>query len=123
MLKPSEVLQPKSLKIASPITDHFYVRGTYFPASVTTDAAARSERHHPGTTLSGEDDLGLDDKVDQGRMEFDIRLRDATTCASTTSSSTVSANSRWRTTIVFGDFIFPAGHQLPQPSSTGACSR
>ena len=30
VLKPSEVLQPKSLKIASPINDHFWLRGTYF---------------------------------------------------------------------------------------------
>src|SRR5262252_6559826 len=36
VLKPSEVLKPKSLNLASPVSDHFYVRGTYFPAAVTT---------------------------------------------------------------------------------------
>ena len=76
VLKPSEVLQPKSLDIASPISDHFYVRGIYFPASVTTILRLDPNSVIEGSTLSGEDDLGLDDKVDQGRMEFDIRMRE-----------------------------------------------
>lgn len=75
-LKPSEVLKPKSLDLASPVSDHFYVRGTYFPAAVTTTIRLDPSPTQPGTTLSGEDDLGLDDKVDQGRMEFDIRMRE-----------------------------------------------
>ena len=75
-LKPSEVLKPKSLDLASPVSDHFYVRGTYFPASVTTTIRLDPSTTQKGTTLSGEDDLGLDDKIDQGRMEFDIRMRE-----------------------------------------------
>ena len=74
VLKPSEVLQPESLEIASPVSDHFYVRGIYFPASVTTLLRLDPNSVIEGSTLSGEDDLGLDDKVDQGRMEFDIRM-------------------------------------------------
>jgi len=76
VLKPSEALQPKSLEIASPVSDHFYVRGIYFPASVTTLLRLDPNSVIEGSTLSGEDDLGLDDKVDQGRMEFDIRMRE-----------------------------------------------
>src|ERR1044072_4145623 len=76
VLKPSEVLKPKSLQVASPISDHFYIRGTHFPASVTTELRLDPNATTEGTVLSGEDDLGLDDKVDQGRMEFDIRLRE-----------------------------------------------
>jgi hypothetical protein len=74
VLKPSEALKPKSLELASPITDHFYMRGTYFSAAVDTMLRVDPSDGTPGTTLSGEDDLGLDDKVDQGRMEFDIRM-------------------------------------------------
>jgi len=76
-LKPSEVLKPKSLKLASPVSDRFYMRGTYFNAAV--DSLVRLDPTAvtvPGTTLSGEEDLGLDDQVDQGRMEFDFRLRE-----------------------------------------------
>ena len=74
VLKPSEALKPKSLELASPITDHFYMRGTYFSAKVDTVLRVDPSDGTTGTTLSGEDDLGLDDKIDQGRMEFDIRM-------------------------------------------------
>ena len=58
-LKPSEVLQPKSLRIASPITDRFYMRGTYFPAAVTTEIRLDPNSNPLGTLLSAEDlDLG-----------------------------------------------------------------
>jgi hypothetical protein len=76
VLKPSEALKPKSLELASPITDHFYMRGTYFSAAVDTVLRVDPSDGTTGTTLSGEDDLGLDDKIDQGRMEFDIRMRE-----------------------------------------------
>jgi len=73
--KPSDVLKPKSLKLASPVSDRFYIRGTYFSAKaeslVRLDPTAIDVA---GTELSGEQDLGLDDKIDQGRMEFDFRL-------------------------------------------------
>jgi hypothetical protein len=74
--KPSEVLKPKSLELASPITDHFYMRGTYFHAAVDTVLRVDPAGTTTGTTLNGEKDLGLDDQVDQGRLEFDIRMRD-----------------------------------------------
>ncbi len=76
VLKPSEALKPDTLDIASPVSDHFYMRGSYFQGTVetflridTTGATAPN-----GTVVSGEDDLGLDDVVDQARMEFDIRM-------------------------------------------------
>ena len=76
VLKPSEALKPKSLELASPISDHFYVRGTYFPASVETTFQLDPSTTQKGTPLSGEDDLDLDDQLNQGRMEFDIRMRE-----------------------------------------------
>jgi hypothetical protein len=109
VLKPSEVLKPKSLKIASPINDHFYVRGTYFPASVTTTLQLDPTAGLAGTTLSGEDDLGLDDKVDQGRMEFDIRMRDDNHVRIDYFKLNRFAEQPLANTIVFGDFTFPAG--------------
>lgn len=75
VLKPSDVLKPDTLEIASPVSDAFYMRASYFPASVTTLFAVDPSSTQPGTMLSGEDDLGLDDRIDQGRMEVDIRLK------------------------------------------------
>jgi hypothetical protein len=76
VLKPSEALRPEAHKIASPVSDHFYMRGTYYQGDVTTVLRVDSTgaTTPDGTVLSGEDDLGLDDVVDQARMEFDIRM-------------------------------------------------
>jgi len=108
-LKPSEALQPKSLRIASPITDHFYLRGMYFPASVTTDLRLDPNANLPGTPLSGEDDLGLDDQVDQGRMEFDIRLAERNHVRVDYFKLNRFSEGSLAKTIIFGDFIFPQG--------------
>src|SRR6478735_4976209 len=73
--KPSDVLKPKGLKLASPVSDRFYVRGTYFNAKV--ESLVRLDPTvilSPGSLLSGEKDLGLDDQLSQPRIEFDFRL-------------------------------------------------
>ena len=74
--KPSEVLKPASLELASPISDHFYMRGIYFQPSVTTELRLDQTVLNQGTLLRAEEDLGLDDEINQGRMEFDIRLKE-----------------------------------------------
>jgi hypothetical protein len=76
VLKPSEALKPDTQGIASPATDEFYMRGTYFQGTVDTVLRIDSTGANApdGTVVSGEDDLGLDDVVDQARMEFDIRM-------------------------------------------------
>lgn len=109
VLKPSEVMQPKSLEIASPVSDHFYVRGTYFPASVTTTLRLDPSAALGGTTLSGEDDLGLDDKVDQGRMEFDIRMRENNHVRIDYFKLNRFKEQPLPRDIVFGDFTFAEG--------------
>ncbi len=76
VLKPSEALKPKSLEIASPVSDHFYVRGTYFQPTVATILRLDPTATVEGTQLVGEEDLGLDDEVNQARLEFDVRMRE-----------------------------------------------
>ena len=109
VLKPSEVLEPKSLEIASPLTDHFYVRGTYFPAAVTTELRLDPSQSSLGTLLSAEDDLGLDDQVDQGRMEFDIRMRDRSHVRIDYFKLNRFSEGALPRDIVFGDFTFDEG--------------
>jgi hypothetical protein len=75
VLKPSEALKPESLEIASPVTDHFYMRATYFQPTVETELRLDSTNGATeGTLLSAEEDLGLDDVINQGRVEFDVRM-------------------------------------------------
>jgi hypothetical protein len=107
-LKPSEALKPESLQIASPVTDHFYMRGTYFPASVTTELRLDPSPAVQGSLLSGEDDLGLDDKVDQGRMEFDIRMGERNHVRIDYFKLNRFSEQPLPRPIIFGDFIFPA---------------
>ena len=80
--KPSDVLKPKGLEIASPVSDRFYTRISAFSAAPET--LMRLDPTQPaiivvppppsGTELVAEKDLGLDDQVEQARMEFDVRM-------------------------------------------------
>jgi len=91
VLKPSEVLKPESLEIASPVSDRFYVRISAFAASPETLLRLDPTQPDviiipppppplpgsippPGTELVGEEDLGFDDQIEQARMEFDVRM-------------------------------------------------
>ncbi|MEJ0086649.1 MAG: hypothetical protein WDO72_13255 [Pseudomonadota bacterium] len=76
VLKPSDVLKPKHLELASPVSDHFYMRGIYFQPSVTTELRLDQGALNQGSLLNAEDDLGLDDEINQGRLEFDIRMKE-----------------------------------------------
>ena len=68
--------QAKADPPAGPITDHFSVRATFFMPSVSTDARFDSDTGRLGTPFNAEADLGLDDKIDQGRIEVIMRMRD-----------------------------------------------
>lgn len=76
--KASDVLKPRTVReIASPITDRFALRVSYFAPSVETQF--RLDPDNPllaGTDLVAEDDLGLADHESQARMEMIIRLRE-----------------------------------------------
>ena len=93
VLKPSEVLKPESDTIASPISDRFFVRMSAFGASPETNMRLDPTQPtiiviptppcpafgcipDPGTELIGEENLGLDDQVEQARIEFDVRMSD-----------------------------------------------
>src|SRR5688572_9830633 len=74
----SELLQPpKKGAIASPITDRFALRVMYFAPSVETFLRLDPENSSiRGTELVAEDDLGLEDKPSQARVEMIIRMRE-----------------------------------------------
>ncbi|HTU67823.1 MAG TPA: hypothetical protein VMF52_17870 [Steroidobacteraceae bacterium] len=77
VLKPSDVMKPDTQGIASPVSDRFAMRLIYFQPSVNTDFRLDSTNGVvPGTLLNAERDLGLDDQVNQGRMEVDMRMRE-----------------------------------------------
>ncbi|MGB8327217.1 MAG: hypothetical protein WCE48_06530 [Steroidobacteraceae bacterium] len=59
---------------ASPITDRFALRASYLTARTTTGVRLDPGSGGTGTAFSAEDDLGLDQRVDQGRIELIFRL-------------------------------------------------
>ena len=85
VLKPSEALEAEKDEIASPISDRFYLKFSAYSAGVETRMQLDRTQPPvtvppqpalpPGTALLAEDDLGMDDQVEQARIEFDFRLR------------------------------------------------
>lgn len=68
----------KKREIPSPITDRFYVRGTFFAPVLNTSIRVDPRNVAPGTLgtlVSGEKDLGLDGRTAQGRIELMFRMR------------------------------------------------
>jgi hypothetical protein len=72
----------KNRRTPSPITDRFYVRGTFFNPAISTTMRIDTQSPGPGllgtpgTVVSGERDLGLDSRIPQGRIEIMFRLRE-----------------------------------------------
>jgi hypothetical protein len=74
--RPRQVYPKHERPIASPITDHFALRGSFFPASISTDVHVDSSNGVAGTALNAERDLGADSRLNQGRGELMFRLRE-----------------------------------------------
>ena len=111
-------LPPHRHETASPITDHFYIRGTFYDPQVRTHLRVDPSQAAPGVTgtpVNGENNLGLPDRLRQGRVEFMFRLRERSKVRvdyfeADRSGSKVLAND-----IVFGNQTF-AGGQRTQTS-------
>lgn len=71
-----DLLQPPEQAIASPITDRFALRGSYFQPTVDMPLRYDSSSLLPGTPISGEDTLGLDNELNQGNVEMTFRMTD-----------------------------------------------
>jgi hypothetical protein len=109
-------LPPAERTIASPITDHFWIRAAYYSPQLHTTLRVDPTNAPPGTTgtpVSAENDLGLPKRLHQGRVDFMFRLRERSKVRvdyfeANRSGSQVLAND-----IVFGNQVFAAG-QLAQ---------
>ena len=111
-------LPPHRHETPSPITDHFYIRGTFYDPQVRTHLRVDPSQAVPGVTgtpVNGENILGLPNRLRQGRVEFMFRLRERSKVRvdyfeADRSGSKVLAND-----VVFGNQTFAAG-QLTQTS-------
>jgi hypothetical protein len=67
---------PPPLPIASPITDHFALRGGFFWGKVDTFGRFDSAKGVEGTPFTAERDLGLTDQARQLRIEIIFRIEE-----------------------------------------------
>jgi hypothetical protein len=111
VLKPSEALKPESNQIASPVSDRFYVRLTAFQGDVATEMRIDSTNSviPDGTLLSAEEDLGLDDVIEQARIEFDVRMGERNHVRIDYFKLNRFGQVTLPNPISFGDFNFDAG--------------
>lgn len=99
--------------IASPITDHFALRGSFFPASISTDLHVDPSVQVPGTALSAERDLGQASRLNQALGEVIFRLRERNRLRVDYFGSDRNATEVLNRDIVFGDRTFHA-HDVAQ---------
>jgi len=109
-------LPPHRHETPSPITDHFYIRGAlYDPQLKTNFRVDRSFQGMTGTPVNGESDLGLPDRLRQGRVEFMFRLRERSKVRVEYFEADRSGSRALANDVVFGNQTFAAG-QLMQTS-------
>lgn len=103
----SELLQPpkKGLE-ASPITDRFAMRLSYFRPSIDTFLRLDRSTGQAGTNLNVEDDLGLADSANMFRAEMIFRLRERNRLRVDYFKSTRHGDKVLNQTVNFGDQTF-----------------
>ena len=110
-------LPPQKRAAPSPITDHFYIRATFYDPQLRTNL--RLDPSAPagalGTPLNAESDLGLPTRLRKGRVEFMFRLRERSKLRVDYFESDRSGSKILANDVVFGNQIFAAG-QLVQAS-------
>ena len=103
-------LPPHRHETPSPITDHFYIRGAlYDPQLKTNFRVDRSFQGMTGTPVNGESDLGLPDRLRQGRVEFMFRLRERSKVRVEYFEADRSGSRALANDVVFGNQTFDAG--------------
>jgi hypothetical protein len=74
--RPRPVYPKQEHPIASPITDRFALRGSFFAASLATEVHVDPSAAVPGTLLSAERDLGAGSRLNQALGELIFRMRE-----------------------------------------------
>ena len=105
-------LPPRQQEIPSPITDRFYIRGSFFDPQVRTNLRVDPSFAGPGVTgtpVNGEKTLGLPGRLRQGRVEFMFRLRERGRLRVDYFEADRSGSNRLTSDVAFGNVTFAAG--------------
>lgn len=105
-------LPPRPPERSSPIHDHFYLLAAFYPPTVHTTVREDPTTAGPGvmgTSVNGEQELGLASRLYQGRVEFMFRLRERSKLRVEYYEADRSASRVLANDIVFGNQTFAAG--------------
>jgi len=106
-------LPPHRHETPSPITDHFYIRGTFYDPQLRSNFRVdQSFQGMTGTPVNGENDLGLANRLQQGRVEFMFRLRERSKVRVAYFEADRSGSRALARDVVFGNQTFAAGQQM-----------
>ena len=106
-------LPPHRHETASPITDRFYIRATFYDPQVKTNFRVdQSFQGMTGTPVNGENDLGVPNRLHQGRVEFMFRLRERSKVRVDYFEADRSGSRTLAQDVVFGNQTFTAGQQM-----------
>jgi len=103
---------PKHASTPSPITDHFYIRATYYPPQLRTSLRVDPKGAPAGVTgtpLSGENSLGLPQRIHQGRVDFMFRMRERSKVRLDYFEANRSGSRTIGNDVIFGNTTFAAG--------------
>ena len=101
-----ELLQPPKMSIASPITDRFAVRTLFFLPNISTSVRYDNSAAVPGTLVSGEDTLGLQNQLKQVSIDMMFRMVDRHKIRADFYKMTRSGDQVISQTIRFGNDIY-----------------
>src|SRR5690348_5865513 len=110
-------LPPRKREAPSPITDHFYIRASFYDPQMRTNLRL-DPTDHPGalgTPVNAEDDLGVPHRLPKGWVEFMFRLRERNKVRVDYFESGRSGSKVLARDVIFGNETFNAG-QLAQTS-------
>lgn len=104
--------RPAEREVPSPITDRFSIRGTYYNGSVDTIFRLDDPDGTSGTLINAEDELGLDDQIDLGRLELYFRFGQRGRLRADYFKINRFARTTLERTIEFGEDTFVAGERV-----------
>jgi hypothetical protein len=109
---PRELLQPPKMSIASPITDRFAVRGLFYMPKISTDLRYDSSAGVPGTLVSGEDTIGLEDQLKQVSVDMMFRILERHRIRADFYKMTRSGDEVINQQIRFGDDVYQVNDRV-----------
>jgi hypothetical protein len=103
---------PKHASTPSPITDHFYIRAAYYAPQFHTNLQvdpSHAAAGVTGTPVSGENTLGLPQRLHEGRVDFMFRMRERNKVRLDYYEANRSGSRTLTDDVIFGNSNFAAG--------------